>query len=185
MSLRDDLLNLLSDYDGFDTEEDNHVGSLRSFLNGNANPFHRSNLDGHVTASALVINPAGDKTLLTHHHFLDKWLQFGGHIDETDESVLSAAIREAEEESGINGIRPYATGIFDIDAHPIPQNVKKNEPAHIHYDVRFLLVAPHEDYTVSDESQALKWFAKDELQALSDNPNIMRMALKWRALTEQ
>jgi 8-oxo-dGTP pyrophosphatase MutT (NUDIX family) len=50
---------------------------------------------GHLTASAWVVNPAKTHVMLTHHRKFNCWLQLGGHVDEGDESLLTAALREA------------------------------------------------------------------------------------------
>ena len=77
------------------------------------------------------------------HSKLDLWLQPGGHIDETDSSLVDAARREAQEETGLRGLRtvPNGGGLFDVDIHPIPANSKKAEPSHEHFDLRFLFVS--------------------------------------------
>lgn len=69
---------------------------IKTILNS-ANPFSRTNLDGHVTASGLVVQ--GGKALLIFHPYIKRWFQPGGHIDEAD-SPVSAAIREVYEETG-------------------------------------------------------------------------------------
>src|SRR5690606_29239648 len=99
----------------------------------------------------------GKRVLMNHHKSLQKWLCFGGHVDGTFD-VLSAAKREVEEESGIVNFTPVFEDIFDIDIHPIPENDYKSEPAHSHFDIRFLLQAnDNEDFVVSDESTELRW----------------------------
>ena len=108
------------------------------FIGSTPDCFERTHAEGHMTGSAWLINPAGDKALLTLHHKLQRWMQTGGHAD-GDPDTLRVALREAEEESGISGILPESTEIFDIDIHLIPARPAKGEPAHYHYDVRYLL----------------------------------------------
>jgi 8-oxo-dGTP pyrophosphatase MutT (NUDIX family) len=103
----------------------------------------RSRAPFHVTASAIVVRDG--KVLLVKHKALGRWLQPGGHIL-PGETPWQAARREAEEETGLGGIRPM-DGIdeqrpLDIDLHDIPANPAKGEPAHMHLDLRFLLAAP-------------------------------------------
>ncbi|HJD55491.1 MAG TPA: palindromic element RPE2 domain-containing protein [Rickettsia endosymbiont of Pyrocoelia pectoralis] len=112
---------------------------------------------GHFTASAFLLNHDKTKFLLTHHKKLNKWLQLGGHC-KSDNDILAEAIREAREESGINEIEIISDQIFDIDVHYIPE--RPNEPAHYHYDIRFLLKTVNNDnFIKNDESQELKWFS--------------------------
>ena len=62
----------------------------------------RKNFLGHFTASTFVVSKSTHHVALVHHNFLGKYLQPGGHIDESDNSPLDAARRELQEETGIN-----------------------------------------------------------------------------------
>ena len=139
--------------------------------------FERGHAAGHITGSVWMLNPEGDKALLTLHHKLGRWMQTGGHAD-GDADLLRVALREAAEESGIDGITPVSTEIFDIDIHRIPANLQKGEPEHYHYDVRFLLRAPHEHFTVSPESDALAWWGEEDFRARAAelDSSVLRMA---------
>ncbi len=132
---------------------------------------------GHLTGSAWLVDAAGERVLLTHHRKLNRWLQLGGHAD-GDHDLLRVALREAEEESGIDGIKPLSEQIFDLDVHLIP--TRANEPEHFHYDVRFLLQCPEgQSPVVSDESHALQWMTIPELSAIDADESVRRMARKW------
>ena len=137
---------------------------------------------GHFTASALLLDADGARALLTHHRFLDRWLQFGGHCD-GDPDVFGAALREAEEESGIAGITPVDGRIVDLDVHPVPANPRRGEPAHLHFDVRFLLRAPAGGvFRASDESHELRWFTPEEMATgCAGDAGLARLIAKWRA----
>ncbi|MBC7980842.1 MAG: NUDIX hydrolase [Armatimonadetes bacterium] len=135
---------------------------------------------GHITGSAWVVNADGSEVLLTHHRKLDRWLQLGGHAD-GDCDTLSVAIKEAEEESGLRDFTPLGSGIFDLDIHPIP--ARKNDPGHLHYDVRYVLRANGSlSFTVSEESHDLCWIAIDQVSTLTSESSMMRMVDKWRNL---
>ena len=135
--------------------------------------FDRNFLDnGHFTASGIVFNKEKSHILLTHHKLLNKWLQLGGHIDETDSSVIKAALRECVEESGIESLEPLGGDIFDIDIHFMPENIKKNEQPHTHYDIRYLFIANNDNFILSDESFDLKWLEIDEVLNIEDLKNI-------------
>ncbi len=133
---------------------------IRGFVASTADCFERRHAAGHITGSAFLLNPAGDKVLLCLHKKLQKWLQLGGHSD-GDPHTLQVALREASEESGIEGILPMSPKIFDVDVHLIP--ARGCEPAHYHYDIRYLLQAPHEDFTCSEESEQLAWLKLCEI----------------------
>jgi 8-oxo-dGTP pyrophosphatase MutT (NUDIX family) len=100
-------------------------------------PFSRSNLIGHITASGLVIDSG--KVLLIRHPYLGLWIQPGGHIDD-GETPESAAIRETQEETGVQCELVWQeNSLVDIDVHTIPNNSAKKEPEHIHVDLCFAL----------------------------------------------
>lgn len=179
---RDGLLQALKTYQTTFESEKRFIPKMIAFVEDNPDCFERSNLKGHINGSAWLLSPDEKKVLLTHHKTLNRWLQLGGHSD-GDSDTWRVAFREATEESGIQGIQFVMQDIFDIDIHTIPENPKKNEPEHQHYDVRFLLKAPHEDFIVSDESNSLKWVGAQELKKMAQKSEISlsmtRMMEKW------
>lgn len=153
---------------------------MLDFVRSTPHCFERSHEAGHMTGSAWLLNPTGDKALLTLHHNLQRWMQTGGHAD-GDPDTLRVALKEAEEESGITGIVPITEEIFDIDIHLIPARPAKGEPAHYHYDVRYLLRAPHEQYAISHESDDLAWWSAEDFgtRAAELDTSVLRMAELW------
>jgi 8-oxo-dGTP pyrophosphatase MutT (NUDIX family) len=173
-----DLTRRLAGYAASDTVEKAQLDRLMAFLAGGSDAFSRANPIGHVTASALVVDPEGKTTLLTHHAKLGRWLQPGGHVDSDDETILAAALREAAEETGLVGLSSDSGEIFDVDVHRIPAHAGRNEPEHLHFDVRFLLLAPNRDIAISDESDDLRWFDLDEAIVVAGDDSLRRMLLK-------
>lgn len=151
-----------------------------SLLDSTPGCFRRDSFPAHFTGSALVVSADGARALLHHHRKLNKWLQFGGHCD-GDEDVLRVARREALEESGIDGLIVASSRPFDLDVHGIP--AKDNEPAHFHYDIRFVFIAPENAVaTASSESHELRWFTPSEMAALPLGDSMRRLLAKWQAL---
>jgi 8-oxo-dGTP pyrophosphatase MutT (NUDIX family) len=144
------------------------------------NCFSRDAFPAHFTGSAFVVSADGARGLLHHHRKLDRWLQFGGHCD-GEEDMLSVAQREAYEESGIDGLIVASARPFDLDIHEIP--ALGSEPAHFHYDVRYVLIAPeHAQIRTSPESKELRWFTGEEMQDWNLESGLRRMIEKWQAL---
>lgn len=119
----------------------------------------------HLTASALVVDPARGAVLLTLHRRLGRWLQTGGHCERADVSLRGAARREAAEESGIESLAVDPAPLR-LDRHRVPCGPLT--PAQ-HLDVQHLAVAPAGALPrISVESLALEWFAYDRLPAETD-----------------
>jgi 8-oxo-dGTP pyrophosphatase MutT (NUDIX family) len=143
--------------------------------------FLRSCLEGHLTASAWVVDAARSRVLLTHHRKLDLWIQLGGHAD-GEANLLAAALREVTEESGLTRVRAVSSEIFDVDRHRIP--ARKTEPEHWHFDVRFLIEAdPAEPVIISDESHDVAWVALADVTRLNAEESVARMVRKTLAGT--
>ncbi|MFT4797160.1 MAG: 8-oxo-dGTP pyrophosphatase MutT (NUDIX family) [Candidatus Azotimanducaceae bacterium] len=182
---RQSILSLFKRYKDRFPEERDTVDRITTFVEANEKCFSRELLTGHITGSAWILDAAGDRALLTHHRKLNIWVQLGGHAD-GDADVQRVAEREAEEESGISQIETLSPDIFDIDIHHIP--ARKDEPAHYHYDCRFLLQAKAHEYTVSDESHDLSWIPLDRMQDYSNEESVLRMVRKtrgWSSLTQK
>ncbi|MCE6999339.1 NUDIX domain-containing protein [Saccharothrix sp. S26] len=125
------------------------------FLAAREDACQRSCEPGHLTASALVVDASGDRTLLTLHPRVGRWLQLGGHCEPSDTTLAGAALREAREESGIADLRISPVPIH-LDVHPITCSLGK--PTR-HFDVRFLVRAPASAVpAASSESLDLAWW---------------------------
>jgi len=174
---RAQILRLLDGYLPEDEDEKKYKSQIIEFIKNHKDCFDNHNKSGHITASAWLIDKSGQNALLTFHRKLKDWYQLGGHCD-SEPDVLASAIREACEESGIQGIVPVNEKIFDIDAHLIPDSPKMCK--HYHYDIRFLLqVISDEQITITEESDDLRWFGKNPSELPSQNKSILRMHNKW------
>lgn len=149
------------------------------FVEAHEDCLLRSCVPGHLTGSAWILSPDRTRTLLTHHHKLDKWLQLGGHAD-GDGDLLAVALREAREESGLAKVRAVSPEIFDLDRHWIP--ARKTDPGHYHYDLRFLIEAdPADPLVISNESKDLAWVEVARVTALNPEESMARMVRKTQS----
>lgn len=175
---RSPLLQMLSHYRATYPDEESIVQRFEHFIRTTPQCFERSHTEGHITGSAFVLSPDYSSVLLTLHAKLNLWLQLGGHADGCPH-VEEVAFREAVEESGMTHLRFYPNALpIDLEIHEIPPY--KNEKAHLHYDVRFLLVSEEEHFVCSSESLALKWVPLDTLEPFFQETDLLRAVKKIR-----
>ena len=133
----------------------------------------RTTSPGHLTGSAVVVDAAGERVLVLLHTKLQRWLQPGGHAD-GDHELAGVALREATEETGIEGLEVVLPAI-DLDVHEVDHGDALGD--HLHLDLRFLVLAPADAVVVGNhESQGLRWVTVDELEDLADEAGLVRLA---------
>ncbi len=173
-----EVIRQLREYRSRWENEAETVDRFIDFVAAHPDCFERHLRIGHVTGSAWVVNRAGTHVLLTHHKKLGMWVQLGGHAD-GDADVFRVARREAEEESGLEGLVPVDGRIFDVDVHRIPG--RGEVPEHLHWDIRYAFRATgSEMYRVGDESHDLAWVDIPSMKSVTEEESMLRMAAKWR-----
>ena len=174
----DQIAALLEAYTPVDAAERGHADRMRQLLLTPAATSRHQFQPGHFTASAFVLDDAG-RLLLIHHAKLDRWLQPGGHIDATDVSPEAAARRELAEEAAIVDVTGDGK-LLDVDVHPIPANIKKNEPPHEHFDLRFLFRAAHTNATAGSDALAVRWVNLHDVATETTDASVRRAVAKLR-----
>jgi len=173
---RSNLFSLLNAYTPANSEEQEMYLEIKKFVNDNPDCFERRLQIGHVTASGWIVSPDKEQVLLMHHRKLDRWFQPGGHCD-GEPDVLHVASKEVEEETGVTNFRLAQEGIFDVDIHLIPANSK--DPAHYHYDIRFIFEAnPKDELVINIESKDVRWIPINEVEIYNNSESLMRMVRK-------
>ncbi|AQT81251.1 NUDIX hydrolase [Mycolicibacterium litorale] len=163
--VRDSAIDLLTAWDAPDPGQDALRHAVLAFLYARTDACQRACAPGHITASALVVSDAADEVLLTLHPRLGRWVQLGGHCEDSDADIVAAALREATEESGIDGLSIDAA-LGAIHVHPLTCSL--GVPTR-HLDLQFIARAPtRAEIAISDESLDLRWWPADALPEGTD-----------------
>ena len=165
MSVRESAIALLTEWAAPNPSQDSLRHAVLAFLNARDDACLRECVPGHVTASALVLDESGGHVLLTLHPRLGRWVQLGGHCEDNDGDIVAAALREATEESGVEGLR-IERHLAAIHVHALTCSL--GVPTR-HLDLQFVAHAPAgAQIAVSHESVDLRWWPADGLPAGSD-----------------
>lgn len=168
-----DLLQIIEQYRPWNEQEARDKDELLRRLRKGEELYTRENTQAHWTASAWVVDPKRERVLMAYHKLYDSWAWLGGHADgETD--LLAVAIREVQEESGLERVRPVTEEIYSIEILPVSSHEKRGKvvPAHLHLNLTFLLEADPDAPLRSkeDENSAVAWFSPETAAAASTEP---------------
>jgi ADP-ribose pyrophosphatase YjhB (NUDIX family) len=159
---------------------DEKINDVQNFVKScgeDAQLYDRKNFNGHITTGALLIN-SDEQILFVIHAVFNKLLPPGGHVENGDESLKEASMRETNEETGVSSkdivyvpADPEFPELpFDINSHPIPEHPKKKEPPHTHHDMRYVFRYVGDGTIVPDkeETKGAKWLGIHQLENVSD-----------------
>ena len=167
------LIQQLECYKPWNEQEERDRLLILQCLREQKDIFTRENRLAHMTASAWVVNPDRSRVLMAYHNIYHSWSWLGGHADgETD--LLSVAIREVQEESGICHVRPVSEEIFSVESLTVDGHVKRGEyvSSHLHLNVTYLLEASDEESLSikKDENSGVAWFTPEKAVEASTEP---------------
>ena len=135
----------------------------------------RENEIAHMTSSGFILSEDSKKALLVHHHLYHSWSWTGGHAD-GDKDLLAVALREAVEESGVQGLRPLSEKIVSLDILPVWGHEKNGRyvPSHLHLSAAYALCAPEGPVQGEPaENSGAAWFDLTQLEEVCREPEML------------
>lgn len=166
-----DIIEQISAFTPTCEQEKQEKPQMLEFLRQNEDAFSRDNETAHMTASAWVISPDGQKVVMCYHNLYRSWSWCGGHAD-GEKDLLAVAMREVKEETGLTA-HPLQEGICSLEILPVQGHVKHGKwvPSHLHMNVTYLLQAEGNDLCVKqDENSAVAWMTPEEALQKSTEP---------------
>lgn len=168
MKIREQILA----YRPYNEQEQRDKELIVSFIDSNPDAFRRDNRVAHMTASAWIVNRERTKALMVYHRIYNSWSWTGGHADgETD--LLSVAVREAEEETGVHA-KPVSEDIYSLEVLTVDGHEKRGEyvSSHLHMNVTYLLEADESEELriCEDENKGVQWFTLADALKASTEP---------------
>lgn len=167
------LLNKIKNYTSTNEQEQRDKEQMLAFMQANANCLSRENTVAHFTTSIWTVNKERTKTLMVYHNIYDSWSWIGGHADGM-EDLGKVALRELEEETGVENARLISDEIFSIETLTVDGHMKKGAyvPCHLHFNVTYLAEADEAEILVvnEEENQAVKWFTFEDALEASTEP---------------
>ena len=131
----------------------------------------RKNKMCHFTASNWIVNKDRTKVLMIYHNIYKSWAWTGGHAD-GDSDLLQVAIKEAEEETGLNNLKLLSDGIYGLQILTVDSHIKRERfvSSHLHLDCCFLLEANEKEKLriKEDENSGVKWVEIDKVTKLTN-----------------
>lgn len=135
----------------------------------------------HITSSSLTMNKNLDKILMVHHNIYHSWSWIGGHAD-GEWNLLSVAMREIQEESGVLTVKPIVEAPISIDILTTNAHRKRGKyiSSHLHLNVSYFILAEEgEPLRIKpDENSGVKWIPVDELEGYVTEPDMMTVYKK-------
>ena len=181
MNLKEQIEN----YTTYDEQEEKDKEQFLKFMNTFDNVLTRDNVFGYFTASAFVVNKERTKMVVVYHNIYDAWIYPGGHAD-GEENLLSVAVREVEEETGLTKLKVLSDGIYGLQILTVDPHIKRGKyvASHVHLDCCFLLEADEKDLLriKEDENSGVKWV---DITLVNDLTNEEKMKPIYKKLNEK
>lgn len=162
-----DLKEQIEKYIPYNEQEEKDKNTMLKYINTFDDVLTRNNEFGHFTASSWVVNKEKTKVLMIYHNIYKSWAWTGGHAD-GESDLLSTAIRELKEETGVKNVRIINNDIFSLEVICVNGHVKKGKyvSSHVHLNLTYLLEVDENEMlrTKEDENSGVEWINIEDLE---------------------
>ena len=166
-----ELREKIKKYVPYNEQEEKDKNTILKYMDAFEDTLTRNNEFGHFTASAWVVNKERTKVLMIYHNIYKSWAWTGGHAD-GESDLLSVAVREVKEETGVENVKVLDDDIFSLEIVCVNGHVKRGKyvSSHVHLNLTYLLeVDENETLRIKeDENSGVKWVPIDEVEAASN-----------------
>lgn len=177
MSLKDEI----EKYCPYNEQEEKDKQVMLKYLDTFDNLLTRENEFAHFTASNWIVNKQKTKVLMIYHNIYKSWSWTGGHAD-GEENLLKVALKEAQEETGLQNLKVLSNGIYGLQILTVDGHVKRGKyvSAHLHLDCCFLIEADENDMIriKEDENSGIKWVDIDESLKITNESQMIPIYAK-------
>lgn len=167
------LLKEINRYKPVNEQEENDKKVMLEYMQKYSNYLTRENKVAHFTTSIWTVNKERTKTLMVYHNIYDSWSWIGGHAD-GEEELASVALRELEEETGVENAVLVNKDIFSLEILTVDGHIKKGKyvSGHLHFNITYLAEADenHMLFVNKEENKGVKWFSFEDVLKVSSEP---------------
>jgi 8-oxo-dGTP pyrophosphatase MutT (NUDIX family) len=168
--MNDKLYSLIASYRPWNEQEETDQKLILKYMDLFEDILNRENEIAHISASSWIVNKDRTKVLMIYHNIYNSWAWTGGHAD-GEEDLLSVALREAKEETGIQTIKPVMEDIYSLEILCVNGHIKKGKyvSSHLHLNITYLLEADDNEAlrVKEDENSGVKWVDIDQAANMS------------------
>ena len=165
------LKEQIEKYIPYNEQEESDKELMLEYIDIFEDVLTRKNRMCHFTASNWIVNKERTKVLMIYHNIYKSWAWTGGHTDGNSD-LLYVAIKEAEEETGLDNLKLLGDGIYGLQILTVDSHIKRGKfvSSHLHLDCCFLFEADEKDELriKEDENSAVKWIDIDKVTKITN-----------------
>lgn len=161
------LREQIENYQPYNQQEEKDKQTMLKYIDTFDDVLTRNNEFGHFTASSWVVNKEKTKVLMIYHNLYKSWAWTGGHAD-GERDLLSTAIRELKEETGVKNVKILNDNIFSLEIICVNGHIKRGKyvSSHVHLNVTYLLEVDENEvlHIKEDENSGVKWIYIEDVE---------------------